>query len=146
MVAGQIWIDNCYYFDQKTGDCKVKYVLILAVDKKTGDAITAVLTSKSNGLPEIPACYIGLPRSGYFLGILGGVLMQETWVAFDSIQRLDGDDHAIHINTSRTRLSGRSLDRKTLCAVLRCAMQYEADISLKDYRLLGDTISNLTCD
>lgn len=31
-VAGQIWRDDCYYFDPNTGECKRKYVLILAVD------------------------------------------------------------------------------------------------------------------
>ena len=44
--AGQIWQDDCYYFDPDSGKCMRKYVLVLAVEPKSGDCVTAVFTSK----------------------------------------------------------------------------------------------------
>lgn len=48
-VAGQIWRDDCYYFDRVTGECKRKFVLVLAVDSTSGDLVTAVFTSNLMG-------------------------------------------------------------------------------------------------
>jgi hypothetical protein len=73
VAPGQIWRDDCYYLDRQTGECKRKYVLILAADAG-GDALTAVFTSKPNGLTENPACSLGPPRAGYFVGTPGGAL------------------------------------------------------------------------
>lgn len=95
-TAGQIWQDDCYYLDSQTGQCMRKFVLVLAVDTQSGDSVTVVFTSKSNGLPENPACYIGNPRSGYYLGLLGGLLNKPTWVDFSCLETLDSDDLKLH--------------------------------------------------
>lgn len=145
VVPGQIWQDNCYYLDTNTGECMRKYVLILAVHATSGDSVTMVFTTKPNGLTENPACYIGNPRSGYFLGVLGGVLSEPTWVDFSSIKTLDNYDLDQHIQSKRKSLLQQSLTNAQICAVLRCVMQCEDDISIRQYRWLGDAIASLGC-
>jgi hypothetical protein len=144
-VAGQIWQDDCYYLDPQTGECKRKYLLVLAVDSNSQDLVTVVFTSQPNGLPEQPACYIGHPRSGYYLGIPGGILHKETWLDFSSLQTLDAYDLALHIQQGRKTLINQTLPTATFCAALRCIMQMQDDISKMQWRLLGDTIAQLNC-
>lgn len=144
-VVGQIWQDDCYYLDDQTGQCMRKFVLILAVNAQTGDSVTVVFTSKSNCLPETPTCYIGNPRSGYYLGVLGGLLNKPTWVDFNRLETLDCDDLKRHVQSGRKALINQTLNSNQLCKVLRCIMQIQADISKRDYRLLGDTIAQLNC-
>ncbi len=145
LAAGQIWQDDCYYLDTQSGECKRKYLLVLAVDAKTHDAVTVVFTSQPNGLPDNPACYIGNPRSGFYLGVLGGVFFKETWLDFNSIKMLDADDFALHIKQSRKTLLSQKLSSKTFCTALRCMMQMQDDITKQQWRLLGDTVAELKC-
>ncbi len=144
-IAGQIWQDDCYYLDNQTGQCMRKFVLVLAVDTQSGDSVTVVFTSKSNGLPETPTCYIGNPRSGYYLGILGGLLNKPTWVDFNCLETLDSDDLELHTQSGRKSLLNQTLSNVQLCAVLRCIMQIQEDISKREFRLLGDAIAELNC-
>jgi hypothetical protein len=139
---GQIWQDDCYYLDRQTGECKRKYVVVLAADN--GDAVTAVFTSKSNGLTEIPACSLGPPRAGFFVGALGGVFNLPTWVDFSSLDILDGFDLARHVSSGRTQLLTQTLSVQTLCSVLRFVLQSE-DITGRQARWLGDTAAVLNC-
>ena len=145
LAPGQIWQDDYYYLDPKSGECKRKYLLVLAVDAKTQDAITIVFTSQPNGLPDHPACYIGNPRSGFYLGVPGGVLQKETWLDFNSLKTLDADDFALHIKQSRKSLVPQTLSTASFCAVLRCIMQTQDDITNQQWRLLGDTVAKLKC-
>lgn len=145
VAVGQIWRDDCYYLDKSSGECKRKYVLVLAVDPKTGDCVTVVFTSQPNGLPETPACFIGFPRSGFYLGILGGTFFKETWLDFNSLETLDSGDFSLHIKQDRKSLLQNKLDIPTFCAVLRCVMQMQDDITKQQWRLLGDTIAILNC-
>ncbi|MEI7842800.1 MAG: hypothetical protein WCI39_07190 [Gallionellaceae bacterium] len=39
---GQIWRDDCYYLNHDSGECKRKYVLVLATNAQSGDVLTAV--------------------------------------------------------------------------------------------------------
>jgi hypothetical protein len=144
-AVGQIWQDDCYYLDKTTGECKRKYVLVLAVDPKTGDSVTVVFTSQPNGLPEKPACYIGFPRSGFYLGIPGGTFHKETWLDFKSLETLDSGDLANQIKTDQKHLLEQSLSPAIFCAALRCIMQMQDDITKQQWRLLGDTIAELNC-
>jgi hypothetical protein len=144
-APGQIWQDDCYYLDQQTGECKRKYMIVLAVDESTGDAVTVVFTSQPNGLPETPACHIGNPRSGYYLGVLGGTFFKETWLDFKGLETLDSDDLALHAKTGRKTLLKQSLPQTTFCATLRCIMQMQDDITKQQWRLLGNTIAKLGC-
>lgn len=144
-TPGQLWQDDCYYLDPKTGECKRKYLLVLAVDAKTQDAVTVVFTSQPNGLPDHPACFIGNPRSGYYVGIPGGVFFKETWLDFNSLKTLDADDFALHIKQNRKSLVAQTLSSAHLCAALRCIMQMQDDITKQQLRLLGDTVAHLKC-
>lgn len=143
-IAGQIWRDDCYYFDSATGQCKRKYVLVLAVEPKSGDCVTAVLTSKPNGLTDNPPCHLGPPRAGYFVGTPGGRLTLPTWIDFSSVQILDCDDLVIHVKTGRKQLHLQTLSKVTFCAVLRCVLQCE-DISLREARWVADSVALLGC-
>jgi hypothetical protein len=145
-AVGQIWQDDCYYLDKSTGECKRKYVLVLAVDSKTGDSVTVVFTSQPNGLPDNPACYIGFPRSGFYLGIPGGVFYKETWLDFNSLETLDSDNFADQIRKGQKSLLKENLPSPTFCAALRCIMQMQEDITKQQWRLLGDTVAALNCD
>lgn len=145
VALGQIWQDNCYYLDQNTGECKRKYLLVFAVDAKTQDLVTVVFTSQPNGLSDHPVCYIGNPRSGFYLGILGGVFFKETWLDFNSLQTLDTGDFALHIKQNRKSLLPQTLPPSSFCAALRCIMQMQDDITKQQWRLLGDTVAQLNC-
>lgn len=145
LATCQIWQDDCYYLNPQTGECMRKYLLVLAVDAKTQDAVTVVFTSQANGLPDHPACYIGHPRSGFYLGLLGGVLFKETWLDFNSLKTLDSDDFALHIKQSRKSLVSQTLPLAHFCAALRCIMQMQDDITKQQWRLLGDTVAALNC-
>lgn len=142
--AGQIWRDDCYYLDSTTGECKRKYVLILAVESNGCDAVTAVFTSKSNGLTEDPPCSLGPPRAGHYVGVPGGVMSLPTWVDFSSIDTLDNYDLAVHVSSSRKSLVTQTLALELLCAILRCVLQSE-DITMRQARWIGDTVATLNC-
>lgn len=143
-APGQIWQDDCYYLDENN-KCQRKYVLVLAVDPKYGDCVTLVFTSTPNGLPEQPACYIGNPRSGFYLGIPGYVFYKETWLDFNSLKTLDDYDLRLHQKQGRKTLLKQTLPQPTFCAVLRCILQMQDDISKIQWRLLGDTIVQFNC-
>lgn len=143
-APGQIWQDDCYYFDSTTGKCMRKYVLVLAVEPKSSDCVTAVFTSKPHGLKENPPCSLGPPRAGYFVGVPGGVLSQPTWVDFSSVTTLDSSDLAMHARSGRKKLPGFALPQPVFCAVLRCVLQSE-DIALREARWIADTVAALHC-
>lgn len=142
--AGQIWRDDCYYLDTATGECKRKYVLILAVESSGCDAVTAVFTSKSNGLTETPPCSLGPPRAGHYVGVPGGVMTLPTWVDFSSIDTLDNYDLAVHVSSSRKSLVAQTLPLEILCAILRCVLQSD-DITMRQARWIGDAVAVLNC-
>ena len=142
VAPGQIWQDDCYYLDRQTGECKRKYVLVLATN--SGDAVTAVFTSKPNGLTENPVCSLGPPRAGFFAGVPGGVLNLPTWIDFSSLDILDGFDLNTHVSSGRTRLLAQKLPAQILCGVLRCVLQSE-DITGRQARWVGNTIAALNC-
>lgn len=144
-APGQIWQDDCYYLDKATGECKRKFLLILAVDPKSGDCVTVVFTSQPNGLPEHPACYIGNPRSGFYLGVPGDAFYKETWLDFNCFETLDSIDLNLHVKSGRTKLIKQTLPAETFCAALRCVMQRQEDIAKREYSWLGDTVATLNC-
>lgn len=144
LTVGQIWRDDCYYLDRSSGECKRKYVLVLATNHSAGDILTAVFTSKPNGLTELPACSLGPPRAGYFVGVPGGGLTKPTWVEFSSVDTLDTRDLELHIRSGRKSFTAQLLPNNVCCAVLRCASQSE-DITKRQLRWIDDTIASLNC-
>ena len=143
-APGQIWRDDCYYFDGVTGECKRKFVLVLAVDSSSGDLVTAVFTSKPHGLVQEPACSLGPPRAGYYIGVQGDALSLDSWVEFSSIDTLDVEDLAIHLRSGRKRLLTQTLPPTVFCAVLRCVLR-SPDITRRQSRWAGDTAAALGC-
>ena len=143
-TPGQIWRDDCYYLDRSTGECQRKYVLVLAVDSIGKDCVTAVFTSKPNGLAESPACSSGPPRAGYFVGVPGGVMNKPTWVEFSSVEMLDDTDLQRHINGNRKTLLMQRLEPPVFCGILRCALRSD-DLTRRQARLLGDLAAALGC-
>jgi hypothetical protein len=116
----------------------------LALDPRSGDVVTAVFTSKPNGLVEQPACNLGPPRSGYFVGAPGGVLTLPTWVDFNSLQDLDAGDLTELQRRGRMSLLLQTLPVPLLCAVLRCVLQCD-DLTGRQARLVGDVAAVLRC-
>lgn len=141
---GQIWRDDCYYLDRNTGACQRKYVLVLALDPRSGDLVTVVFTSKPNGLVEQPACNLGPPRAGYFVGAPGGVLTLPTWVDFSSLQDLDASDLAKLQRGGRMSLLPQPLSEPLFCAALRCVLQCD-DLTGRQARLVGNVAAALRC-
>lgn len=139
MTPGQVWRDDCYYLDRQSKKCMAKYVLVLAVTN-VGDALTAVFTSKPNGLTDNPACSLGPPRAGYYIGTALKVLSKPTWVDFSSVSDLDDYDLDIHIKSGKKTLIGEKLQNDLLVSVIRCLLQSE-DITIKQARLLSDAVS-----
>ena len=144
VAAGQIWRDDRYYLDKTTGEYKRKYVLVLSVEPRSHDTVTAVFTSKSHGLRERPACDPGPPRAGYFLGIPGNGLNSLTWVDFSSVRTLDSLDMKRYADTGRMCLLSWQLDAPLFCRVLRCASQSE-DLTMRQARWISDTLATLHC-
>jgi hypothetical protein len=140
---GHIWRDNCYYLEPQTGACKPKYVLVLAV-AADGDLVTAVLTSRPNGLTDTPACCLGPPRAGYYVGAPGGVLTRPTWTDFNSLQDVDKADFVRWCRQGRLSQIPRGLPASAFCGALRCLLGFD-DLTKRQGRLLGSVIEGLGC-
>jgi hypothetical protein len=140
--VGEIWLDTKYYYDGVS--YFPKYVIVLAVDP-SGDAIVVRLTTKSNGLPENPACHHGVPRCGYFVGVPGAApLHRKTWVAFDDFFDLEARFIHASIQNARYVLTGTTLHPGVYCGLLRCAIQSD-DISKKQRNWVYTTIAACGC-
>lgn len=139
-----LWRDEQYYLNKETGELMPKYVLILAVSDDGDDALSAVLTSKPNGLREEPACDLGPPRAGFFLGVPGGVLGQPTWVDFSSAEDQEAWTFQKRIKSGRVNSTNVTLDMRLYCNVLRCLRQSE-DLAKKQHRWLADTLQLVGC-
>lgn len=139
-----LWCDSRYYLDEETGEYRSKYVLILATSPCGNDALSAVLTSKANGLREEPACDAGPPRAGYYLGVPGCGLTKSTWVDFSSAK--DEDDFAFkrHIANGRIASHALVLPGDVFCGVLRCLSKSE-DINKRQHQWLVATMAALGC-
>lgn len=142
--ANTLWCDKQYYLHQDTGQYMTKYVLVLATSADGDDALSAVLTSKSHGLRESPACDPGPPRAGYFLGVPGGVLQKPTWVDFSSIENQDAYVFRRRVAANRVSSVGTLLNPAVFCGVLRCLSRSE-DLNGRQYKWLRSTIDALQC-
>jgi hypothetical protein len=137
-----LWRDAHYYRHPETGSFMPKYVLILAVSPDAGDALTAVMTSKPNGLREDPPCQLGNPRAGYFLGIPGQPLCKPTWVDFNSLvvqDILDFQERGRHYIVTAEPLQ---LPAPVFCSLLRCVAQSE-DLSRRHHDWVLNALDHL---
>lgn len=144
LAPAQIWRDDCYYLNKVTGCCERKYWIVLALSPGLDDLVTAVFTSKPNGLMERPACSLGPPRAGYYVGAPGDVLIRPSWLDFSSVRYLDTYDLQLHMEQGRTYFTGQVLPSDVFCEILRCALQSE-DITKRQARWVGDTAETLGC-
>jgi hypothetical protein len=141
-VAGEIWSDTKHLFSN--GVYVAKYVIVLAVGP-SGDALVIRLTTKPKGLPSLPACHHGAPRSGYFVGIPGAApLHRETWAVFDDFFDLDSHLVATGIGNGRYVQTGTTFPAAKYCALLRCAIQSD-DITKKQRNMVYSTIEACNC-
>ncbi len=136
-VPGDIWRDDTYYRDTQNS-YRRKYLLVLSDMPGSGDCLAAVFTTKPKGLNDHPPCSLGNPRKGYYVGVPGGVLTQESWVAFESLDFLD--------ESERNRLGKPcgAIPTPLLCKVLRCLLQSD-DITTSQARHIGNTAARLSC-
>lgn len=137
--ANTLWCDAHYYRHPETGVFMRKYVLILAVSPDAGDALTAVLTSKPNGLRESPPCQLGNPRAGYFLGIPGQPLFKPTWVDFNSLVVQDILDFQHRCRDQIVTAESLALPVQIFCGLLRCVAQSD-DLSRRHHGWVLDTL------
>jgi hypothetical protein len=142
--ANTLWRDERYYLNRETGEYMPKFVLILATSPDGDDAFSAVLTSKSNGLREEPACDPGPPRAGYYLGVPGGNLTLPTWVDFSNIQTQDSLAFKKRIQEGRIAPAPLVLGAGLFCGVLRCLSRSE-DITQRQHKWLAHTIEASGC-
>ncbi len=142
--ANTLWCDSRHYLDEETGEYKRKYVLILATSPSGDEALSAVLTSKSNGLREEPACDPGPPRAGYFVGVPGGGLMKLTWVDFSGVKDQDDFEFKKLLKNGRITPMDLVLPVDVFCGVLRCLSKSE-DINNRQHRWLAATIMSQGC-
>ena len=139
-----LWCDSRYYLDPNTREFKRKYVLILALSPSGDEALSAVLTSKANGLREVPACDPGPPRAGYYLGVPGMGLHKPTWVDFSSVSVEDDREFKKMVANGSITPEVLVLPAAVFCGVLRCLSKSE-DISNRQHKWLAGTISDLGC-
>ncbi len=136
MRSGEIWTHLQY--ELSDGSYKPKHLIILGERNHRFEVLYARLTSRPNGLPDNPPCYHGNPRSGYYLGVPGGILNKETWVVFDDIAYLDSRDMRYLTN------SNLMAPTAIFCSLLRCIQQSE-DILGIQYDQIMDTIQSVRC-
>lgn len=136
-MPGSVICHPSYYREPQTGRWKTKYLLVLA-NTSAGDILVAVFTTKPKGLRTEPPCTLGHPREGYYVGIPGAELMQESWIAFDSLDFLDESD------AEKKRTLALVISNQLLCQILRCLLQ-SSDVTFKQAKYLGDTAAELAC-
>lgn len=120
LQPGQIIQNDCYYLDDQ-GNCQRKYQLVLAAYQD--DLLTAVFTTKPNGLTDTPACSLGPPRAGYYVGRQARPLHQESWVEFSSVEPTDEYEVTSSQRTGVSTTLPLVLDASILRAILDCLLQ-----------------------
>ena len=141
MKAGEIWCHEAYYLRQ--GCPQRKYIIILGDRSNNHNPLITRLTSRPNGLPSEPRCHNGNPRSGFFVGPIGGVLPLPTWVVFQDIDHLDDSEYAL-VKSGTIHPTELTLGTSLFCRLLRCVQQND-DITNRQYLHIGDTLEQLQC-
>jgi hypothetical protein len=95
-VPGQIYRHSRYYLDDD-GAPQAKYLLVLAF-APSGDIVFRLITSRSTGRPKSPPCHHGDPYPGFYLGVLGGHLVLESWLDLRYSDDYDDRDFRSDLN------------------------------------------------
>lgn len=143
LVPGDIWCHHAYYRDAQKNYHK-KYLLVLSDVPGSGDGLMAVFTTKPNGLKTDPPCSLGNPREGYYVGVPGGVLTHQSWVAFDSLDFLDELEVNRLVKVNKLVKVSGTISTPLLCSVLRCLLQ-SSDITYSQAKHIGNTAARLVC-
>lgn len=128
-IPGQIWLQSAHYIDAD-GIPHRKYLLVLAVE--AGDVTFRLLTSQPNGLSEQPRCQTSPPRDGFYLGVLGGDLAQQSWLDLGLEEDLDEQKFLDREKAKRLRYVF-DLNGQLFCDALLCAA-YAQDTTKKQAR------------
>ncbi len=118
MQSGEIYLHSRFYADGETGELLPKYLLFIA-QVPGGDWVVRLLTSRDHGRRKEPPCFHDVPYPGFFLGVLGGPLLRETWVDLRSNPDFDDADArgliSKGIMTLTARLAGARLRNALDC-------------------------------
>lgn len=136
MQIGEIWTHEKYILSN--GSFASKHLLVIGEQDSRYDVLYVRLTSRPNGLRDNPRCSLGNPRSGFYLGVPGGPLQQNTWVVFSDVDYLCSGDKGYVVNTRVT------IETSLFCELLRCIQQSD-DITGMQYNQIGDVIQRLRC-
>jgi hypothetical protein len=126
------------YADAANGTLLPKFMLILAAPVGD-DLVFRVLTSKPR--PEVPACHHGAPYPSYFLGVVGGLLSQKTWVDLRRQPDFDIDIFASGVRKQVITPAGK-LPNSVLAEVLACAAVSD-DVTDAQARKMRDVLAGL---
>lgn len=141
MNPGEIYRHDTFYSDAISGQLLPKYLVILAVPAG-GDITARLLTSRySDVRPKDPPCYHGDPYPGFYLGVLGGALQQESWIDLRSLPDLDIDFFRRDIRLGQLSMT-TTLTSLLLHAALECAAGAD-DTTRQQERIIRDTLATL---
>jgi hypothetical protein len=140
MQTGEVYRIEAFYADPQSGELLPKYLLILAL-LPGGDAVARLLTSRDYGRPRVPPCFHGAPYPGFYLGILGGMLQQHTWIDLRSFDDIDTDELARKLPRGNAGLTMR-IEGTALQAALECVAGAD-DTTQRQERALRDTLAAL---
>jgi len=133
MDVGDICCHDDFYRDP-TGQLCRKYFLVLARTEQ-GDVVVRLLTSRYREFrPVDPPCHHGDPYPGFFLGVLGGPLMRDSWLDLRSFDDLDVDAVAIGLRKNLIRPVMR-LDPALLRAAMECAASADDTTRQQELRI-----------
>jgi len=133
VTPGQIYRHTKWYQDSD-GTWKSKYLLVLA-KTRSGDIIFRLLTSQQNARPTAPACFHGDPYPGFYLGVLGGPLIKQSWLELCRRQDFDDLDFCTFIGSGVICLI-TTLAAPLLCNALECAAAADDTTNEQTRRML----------
>lgn len=116
-APGEIWRHDRYYLDSATGAWKTKYLLVMAV--RGGNVVHRLLTSRRNSRPYHPPCFHDDPYPGFYLGVLGDPLTQESWLDLRELEDLDAAYFVNKQQSGQMEIVGQ-LAHPLLCEAILC--------------------------
>ena len=140
MESGDIYRHERFYRDAATGELKPKFLVFLAPTPGE-DWVTRLLTSQANMRAEDPACSLGYPYPGFFLGVIGNPLPLKTWVDLRWLADLDSLD-VVRMTKLGVMRKVADLPVKALRPLLKCAAAAD-DSTRQQERALRDQLARL---
>jgi len=111
-----------FYVDTATGECKPKFLVLLA-PMRGGDWVVRLLTSRhADKRPQQPPCYHDDPYPGFYLGVLDPTngLGKQSWLDLRGLDDADGIELTQLLGTGVLSVAS-ALPADLLKAALACA-------------------------